>query len=194
MNHFELNQVFQHLAQAVKSTFKTSRNSFQLVNAFHVIAKSIINEPEHLKLSDCLLRSLLVCSEAVRRQQASEQLLHDGVWFSSAQWEKHAVHNMYKNNLLVVNVYWSVRTCGGRGFALCRLVIGLLSCRVWRGRLVLAELLQEEPTGQRQSGCFRFLFFSTIRDTDRILSNHREQQKAALSCRISGSDSHEEVE
>lgn len=91
MNHFELNQVFQHLAQAVKSTFKTS---FQLVNAFHVIAKSIINEPEHLKLSDCLLRSLLVWSEAVRRQQASEQLLHDGVWLSSAQWEKHAVHNM----------------------------------------------------------------------------------------------------
>lgn len=75
MNHFELNQVFQHLAQAVKSTFKTSRNSFQFVNAFHVIEKSIINEPEHLKLS-C---GLSVCSEAVRRQQASEQLLHDGV-------------------------------------------------------------------------------------------------------------------
>lgn len=94
-----------------------------------------------LSLSAGSSQQLVILVSAVRKRQKRCQT-------------GHIKSNLVIRRLLVV------RTCGGRGFRLCQLVIGLLSCRVWRGGLWLAGLLQERSTSQQQSPTQEFFFCS----------------------------------
>lgn len=126
-----------------------------------------------LSLSAGSSQQLVILVSAVRKRQKRCQT-------------GHIKSNLVIRRLLVV------RTCGGRGFRLCQLVIGLLSCRVWRGGLWLAGLLQERSTSQQQSPTQEFFFcsfcyifvvasfhlFFYVHEPDQIRSSQWEHEKS----------------
>lgn len=184
--------------------FQISKTGKTTLKAFCFI---INHRKRSCSLSSAALKS---ATEAIKRKAATSKPPTAASWASQQlvilvsavrKRQKRCQTGHIKSNLVVRRLL-VVHTCRGWGFGPCQLVIGLLSCRVWRGGLGPAGLLQERSTGQQQSPTQEFFFcsfclffflllllliyFFSMHEPDQILSSQWEQKN--LSGRFSNSD------
>lgn len=160
---------------------------WSFIGSFEICSGGCKKRSSHIEASDSGFLSLSAGS--------SQQLV---ILVSAVRKRQKRCQTGHIKSNLVIRRLLVVRTCGGRGFRLCQLVIGLLSCRVWRGGLGLAGLLQERSTSQQHKSsssvlfvyfcCCFFSFIFSVHEPDQIRSSQWEHEKSALSGRFSNSD------